>query len=98
MAGDASMSFAAPVLVSERRAPDFGSSEYLQLAQGFPNLGNTCYINAVTQCLLHCTPFRQDLERQTAGTSFMGDRLRYLWDVYRNASATRIELLAPLAA
>ena len=52
-------------------------------AQGFPNLGNTCYINAVVQCLLHCTPFRHDLERQAAGASFMGDCLRDLWNSYK---------------
>jgi hypothetical protein len=39
-------------------------AESSTLGRGFPNLGNTCYINAVVQCLFHCAPFRQDLERQ----------------------------------
>ena len=42
---------------------------------GLQNLGNTCYINAVLQCLFHTAPFRSDLMRQARGASHMGDRL-----------------------
>ena len=31
-------------------------------------MGNTCYLNAVTQCIFHCRPFRGDLRRQAPGS------------------------------
>lgn len=46
--------------------------------RGFSNLGNTCYLNAVTQCLFHCGPFQEDIERQAAGSSVLGDALKSL--------------------
>ena len=67
-------------------------------ARGFPNLGNTCYINSVVQCLLHCSPFRHDLEKQPQGASFMGDCLRNLWTRYQNLSVSRLDLQLPLTA
>ena len=64
--------------------------------RGFPNLGNTCYINSVVQCLIHCAPFRHDLEKQPLGASFMGDCLKNLWATYRNVSSNRLDLQLPL--
>ena len=55
-----------------------GANSTPDIARGFPNLGNTCYINSVVQCLLHCTPFRHDLEMQASGSSFLGDCLKDL--------------------
>eukprot|EP00919_Chromeraceae_sp_WS-2016_P069514 GHVR01164845.1.p1 GENE.GHVR01164845.1~~GHVR01164845.1.p1 ORF type:complete len:521 (+),score=114.35 GHVR01164845.1:32-1594(+) len=30
---------------------------------GLPNLGNTCYLNAALQCLVHCAPFQRSLRK-----------------------------------
>lgn len=32
------------------------------LGSGLVNMGNTCFINATIQCLLHSNPFYQDLK------------------------------------
>ena len=64
--------------------------------RGFENLGNTCYINAVTQCLFHSAPFRHDLERLAHGASHSSDRLLALWTVYRDVDATEHGVSPPL--
>jgi len=69
-----------------------------ELARGFQNLGNTCYVNSVVQCLLHCTPFRHDLESQATGSSHLGDRLKELWAIYKQQDATAIGVLTSLAS
>ena len=71
---------------------DSGSNA-VALACGLPNLGNTCYINAVTQCLFHCMPFREDIERQAQGASFMGDRLQALFNIYKNGKSTWLDVM-----
>ena len=69
-----------------------------QSFRGFHNLGNTCYLNAVTQCLFHCAPFQEDLERQVAGSSVLGDALRNLFAVYKVAGISEVEVRPHLAA
>jgi len=39
------------------------------MPSGFINLGNTCYINAVLQCFLHCTPLNALLNATTINPS-----------------------------
>ena len=70
---------------------------HVDRAGGFPNLGNTCYINSVLQCFYHCEPFRHDLEQQSEGVSFMGDHLRSLWSTYQSPSTSEPELIVPLS-
>ena len=77
-AQDRVLAFARARLADVLQRPAPGAASPDGLARGFPNLGNTCYINAVVQCLLHCEPFQQDLREQRRGASFMGDRLREL--------------------
>lgn len=62
------------------------------------NLGNTCYLNAVTQCIFHCTPFREDLRRQAPGVSVLGDSLKALLTIYESSECTDLDVRPPLAA
>ena len=76
-----------------------GDLRHDPLVCGFANLGNTCYLNAVTQCLLHCRPFRHDLEAtQQGGASFIGDKLKALFEVYKDGTATRSQVRPRLLA
>ena len=68
------MDFARPAL--ERLTTDAISAACPP--QGLPNLGNTCYMSAVLQCLFHTRPFCDHLNDPPPIVSFMGDRLRAL--------------------
>jgi hypothetical protein len=46
----------------------------------------------VTQCLFHCAPFQEDLERQAAGSSVLGDALRNLFAVYKVSGISEVEV------
>ena len=62
-------------IVSAMACPDSLQPRHSNL-RGFPNLGNTCYINAITACLFHCDPFRADLLAQVLGMIIFGDCMR----------------------
>ena len=67
-------------------------------AAGFPNLTNTCYINAVVQCLYHTHPFRADIEGLQRGASNMGDRLRDLFCARSSSDSAAADIRPPLVA
>jgi ubiquitin C-terminal hydrolase len=45
-----------------------------QPTSGLANLGNTCYMNAVIECLRHCSPFM----RYLFGQEFHEDRVCFV--------------------
>ena len=55
-----------------------GTSGFEQAAgqTGLRNLGNSCYMNAVIQCLRACEPLRQDLTDETLDKGPLGQCLR----------------------
>jgi len=73
------------------------SATRLSYRGGLRNLGNTCYLNAVTQCLIHSAPFREDLRRQPAGASVLGDALKALLTAYEMPECTELAVLPHLA-
>ena len=91
------IAFAAEKLAKYVRAHMDAPLEAKTPLLGFPNLGNTCYINVVLHCLLNCEPWMQDVTGvQIHGVSPLGDRFRALSDVYLCADL-RADYIVPLA-
>ena len=91
------IAFAAEKLAKYVRAHMDAPLEAKTPLLGFPNLGNTCYINVVLHCLLNCGPWMQDVTGvQIHGVSPLGDRFRTLSDVYLCADL-RPDYIVPLA-
>ena len=90
------LAFAAEALrvLGEELAARFMDPPWCSL--GFPNLGNTCYVNAVVQCLFHCTPFRRHLWGLAGGAGYVGACLRDLLKVYCDVGSTAVDTLGPL--
>ena len=49
------------------------------MATGFPNMGNTCYFNSITQCLLSCTSLRRVLAN-TRERNALAEALHQLYE------------------
>ena len=56
---------AASVWISVGRGPRFGGFDNAAPISGLRNLGNSCWLNSVLQCFLHCGPLARDLLDQT---------------------------------
>ena len=64
---------------------------------GFRNLGNTCYLNAVLQCLCHCPPISDYLATSDPRTSVMGDCVRGVLKEYSRRTGVTKEVIVPTA-
>ena len=67
---------------------------------GFRNLGNTCYLNALLQCLCHCSPINNYLTRCDPRSSVMGECVRgvlreYVHRPSKGARAAAKEVIVP---
>lgn len=61
---------------------------------GLRNLGNTCYLNAIVQCLSSCEPLRLDLTDCEVHKGPLGQRLR---DVLKQLHTGEWDYVAPFA-
>ena len=73
------------------------SSNNVNVFPGFRNFGNTCWLNATLQCLLHTVPIRTHLLRESDVSSDIEVALKRICKCYwALASAPRHSVIAPV--
>ena len=60
------------------------------------NLGNSCWLNSVVQCLYHCRPLQKDLADPTAEKGPLGQLVRDLFDKFSSKQWDYVALFALL--
>ena len=73
------------------------SSNNVNVFPGFRNFGNTCWLNATLQCLLHTVPIRTHLLRESDVSSDIEVALKRICKCYwALSSAPRHSVIAPV--
>lgn len=58
------------------------------VAMGLPNVGGTCYLNSILQCIFHTSTFEQIILNQNIAATYSGaevtQQLAYLWNTLLN--------------
>ena len=62
---------------------------------GFRNLGNTCYLNALLQCVFHCHPLCDYLVAEDPRSSLMGNCVRAALQEYLSTEGFVHDVLTP---
>ena len=64
---------------------------------GFSNLGNTCYLNAVLQCVFNCEPLASDLFTPQRNSGIVESALRALLAEYIASGVSTAHVISPIA-